>query len=77
MRIRSRLDRLTNRRRATRPGAPPLVIFLIEATVGQPVGTRVVWDGRAREVTFDPAAGPPPLPPGGPHKLIAGPAFDV
>ncbi|QEL20478.1 hypothetical protein [Limnoglobus roseus] len=77
MRLRGRLDQLTNRVRSTRPDAPPLTVFLIEATVDRPVGTQSVWGGIAREICYDPTAGPPVLPPSGPHKIVFGPEFDV
>ncbi|WP_149114853.1 hypothetical protein [Limnoglobus roseus] len=77
MRFHRRVDRLAKRVRAGNRDAGPFTIFLVEATADRPVGVRVVWGGIAREVTYDPAHGPPPLPPGGPHKLILGPAFDV
>jgi hypothetical protein len=32
----------------------------------------VVWAGAGLEVVFDPASGPPDLPPGGPHKVLLG-----
>jgi hypothetical protein len=37
-----------------------------------PVSRWEVWGGAGVEITYDPAAGPPELPPGGPHKLIVG-----
>ncbi|QEL20919.1 hypothetical protein [Limnoglobus roseus] len=57
--------------------AQPLTIFLVEATTDRLAGTVVRWGGRAREVIYDSAAGPPVLPPGGPHKLIAEQMLDV
>jgi hypothetical protein len=71
VKLRSRLDRL-NKRLGDRPEHGPLTVFLREAAPGLPPGRRVVWDGRAVEVVYDPAAGPPELPPGGPHKVISG-----
>ena len=67
MTLRSRLDRVG--RRLTPATAAPLRVFLRESGAA---GERAVWDGLGREVVYDPAAGPPALPPGGPHKLVLG-----
>ncbi|QEL20769.1 hypothetical protein [Limnoglobus roseus] len=72
-----RFHRRIKRVRAGNRDAGPFTIFLVEAAADRPVGVRVLWGGIAREVCYDPDQGPPPLPPGGPHKLILGPAFDV
>ena len=78
MSIRSRLQRLVERAKQQRQAdAPHLTVFLVEAGTGRPVGTRTDWDGQALEITFDPTLGPPTLPPGGPHKIILGPIFEV
>ena len=73
MRLRGWIERLTRRVPEAQPAAGPLTVFLVEATAECLPGMRVVWGGVAREVCYDPALGPPPLPPGGPHKLIPGP----
>lgn len=70
MTLRSRLDRVG--RRLAPATTQPLTIFLREAGPGLPAGERAVWDGLGREIVYDPAAGPPVLPVGGPHKLILG-----
>jgi hypothetical protein len=72
MTLRSRLGRLRKQLTAARPPAGPVTVFLVVAGPGQPVGRREVWGGAGVEITYDPAAGPPELPPGGPHKLIVG-----
>jgi hypothetical protein len=77
MNHRHRLDKLIERLRARRGETGPLTIFLIEANAEHPVGTRVIWGGRAREIAYDPELGEPALPAGGPHKIILGPEFDV
>ena len=78
MSIRSRLQRLTKRAQQQRQAdAPHLTLFLVEAGPGRPVGTRTDWDGQALEITFDPTLGPPALPPGGPHKIVLGPIFEI
>jgi hypothetical protein len=71
VKLRARLARLKQRLGGNRP-AGPVTVFLREAAPGLSPGRRVVWDGRAVEVVYDPAAGPPELPPGGPHKVICG-----
>lgn len=77
MRNRARLQRLIDQVRARCGETGPLTIFLVEADAEHPVGTRVIWGGRAREIAYDPTQGWPALPPGGPHKIILGPEFDV
>lgn len=70
MTLRSRLARVG--RRLAPATAHPLTVFLRESGPGLPAGERAVWGGVGREVVYDPAAGPPALPPGGPHKLMLG-----
>lgn len=69
MNIRSRVARLTRRTAADR-SAGPLTVFLGPAAAAHPPGRRAVWDGAGVEIVYDPATGPPQLPPGGPHKLV-------
>jgi hypothetical protein len=59
------------------PEDPHLTLFLVECSPDRPVGIRSCWNGVAREICYDPALGPPKLPPGGPHKIILGPAVEV
>ncbi len=68
MKLQARMDRIDRRLGNATPH--PLTLFLLETRPGLPVGERVVWDGLGREIVFDPADGPPRLPPGGPHKLL-------
>ena len=77
MSIRTRLQRLVERAQKRQADAPHLTVFLVEAGPGRPVGTRTDWDGQALVITFDPTQGPPALPPGGPHKIVLGPIFEV
>jgi hypothetical protein len=70
MSLRSRIGKLLKRCGARDTG--PLTLFLREAAPGLPIGERIVWNGSGREIVFDPAQGPPPLPPGGPHKQMLG-----
>lgn len=72
-----RLDKLIERLQARHGETGPLTLFLVEADAEHPVGTRVIWGGRAREIAYDPAQGWPALPPGGPHKIILGPELEV
>ena len=72
MSLHSRVVRLLRQRAAHASAAGPLTLFLVEARPDKPVGSRACWDGLGREIVYDPAAGWPPLPPGGPHKLILG-----
>ncbi len=71
MTLRGRLGRAEKRVGAVLPPAGPLTLFLVAGPPGCGTDARAVWGGAGREVAFDPAAGWPPLPPGGPHKLIA------
>ncbi len=77
MRNRGRLDKLIARLQARHDATGPLTIFLVEADAEHPVGTRVIWGGRAREIAYDPARGKPLLPPGGPHQVILGAEMEV
>jgi hypothetical protein len=77
MKNRHRLDRLRKRLQACHGETGPLTLFLVEADAEHPVGTRILWNGRAREIAYDPAQGWQALPPGGPHKIILGPEFEV
>ncbi len=77
MRIDHRLQKIADRLRARHGATGPLTIFLVETDADHPVGTRVIWGGRAREIAYDPAMGEPALPPGGPHMVILGPEFEV
>lgn len=77
MNRRRRLDKLTERLQARRGETGPLTLFLVEADAEHPVGTRILWGGRAREIAYDPTQGWPALPPGGPHKIILGPELEV
>ena len=70
MRNRQRLDKLIERLRSRSGETGPLTIFLVETDTDHPVGTRVIWGGRAREIAYDPAQSEPSLPRGGPHKII-------
>lgn len=74
---RRRLDKLIARLQARHGEIGPLTLFLVEVDVEHPVGTRILWGGRAREITYDPAGGWPALPPGGPHTIILGPELEV
>lgn len=75
---RTRFDRLRRRLARRFPVPPPaqLTLFLVPASADRPVGQRVCWDGVALEIAYDPAVGPR-LPPGGPHKILLGPAVEV
>ncbi len=78
MTLRTRLQRLVERAEKRRKAdAPHLTVFLVEAGPGRPVGTRTDWDGHALEITFDPTLGPPTLPPGGSHKIVLWPIFEI
>ena len=72
MKPNARLNRVKKRIDAARPQRGPLTLFLRELGPDLPIGRREVWDGIGLEIVFDPAAGFPELPPGGPHKLILG-----
>jgi hypothetical protein len=77
MNRRRRLDKLIARLQARHGETGPLTLFLVEANAEHPVGTRILWNGVAREIAYDPARAAPALPPGGPHKIILGPELDV
>jgi hypothetical protein len=65
--------RLADRTLRARSGETgPLTIYLVEADADHPIGTRVIWGSRAREITYDPAMGGPAFPPSGPHMIIVG-----
>ncbi|HEY3790077.1 MAG TPA: hypothetical protein VGL71_14550 [Urbifossiella sp.] len=70
MKLQARLDRVEKHLGPV--STAPLILFLRETEPGLPVGERIVWNGTAREIVFDPATGWPPLPPGGPHAVVLG-----
>jgi hypothetical protein len=72
-----RLDKMVERHQACHGETSPLTLFLVEADAEHPVGTRVIWGGRGREIVYDPTQGEPALPPGGPHKIVLGPELEV
>ncbi|HET6572270.1 MAG TPA: hypothetical protein VFG68_01620 [Fimbriiglobus sp.] len=74
MRLGVELGRIEKQLGQGRPGCGPKTVFLVEEPPGTPTTRRELWGRAAVEVVYDPTAGPPPLPPGGPHKLIIGPA---
>jgi hypothetical protein len=77
MNRRRRLDKLTERLQTRHGETGPLTLFLVEADAKHSVGTRVIWNGRAREIAYDPAHGALALPPGGPHTIILGAVMEV
>ena len=75
MRVNARLDRLG--RKLAPPELPKcLTVFYLAVGPGEPTGVTEVWGGAGREVRH-PAGSPMPLLPGGPHKVVRGPVFEV
>jgi hypothetical protein len=73
--VQARLARLD--RRFAPPGPPRcLTLFYVAVGPGEPTGIAEAWGGAAREVRY-PAGSPVPRLPGGPHKLVRGPVFEV
>ncbi|HET6576244.1 MAG TPA: hypothetical protein VFG68_21765 [Fimbriiglobus sp.] len=72
MRLSGKLGRIEKQLGQGRPGCGPPTVFLVEGPPGAPTSRRELWGGAAVEVVYDPTAGPPSLPSGGPHKLIVG-----
>ena len=77
MKSKTRLERLVRRFGDVQGSAGPLTLFLVAGPPGQAETRRSCLGGVALEITFDPELGWPEFPPGGPHKLVYGPEFDV
>ena len=82
MSMKHRVNRLQKRVGGLVPDKGPLTLFYMDATPDFPVGSRrEVWGGIGLEIAVRPGSdiddGEWPLIPGGPHKIIKGPVFEV